>query len=328
MILVTGATGFLGNRLVHRLTACGSRVRVLVRDEDRLLRPGDGDLDVHVGDVTDTEALRRAVDGCDRIVHAAALVREWAPDRSQFDRVNVEAPLALLDLAREASRVVIVSSFMALGPSGDRPADEDHEVPGRTFFNDYERTKTTAHFRLAERLAFTPPLVVVYPGVIYGPGPRTAGNIMVRLILDHARGKMPGLVGSGRQLWSYVHVEDVVDGILAALDQPGGSRFVLGGENVSQRDFWKTACDLAGLRPLTRRIPLWAARTVARISFLSSRLVGREPGMTPGAVRIFDHDWALDSGRAREAFAWDPRSLEDGLRDTIEWLRREGDLSS
>jgi farnesol dehydrogenase len=327
MLLVTGGTGFLGTRLVERLAARGDALRLLVRDPDRA--PGV-EAEVVVGDVTDREAIRRAVRGCDRVVHAAALVREWAPDPTLFDRVNVDAPLALLDEAAEAgvAKVVVVSSFIALGPTDGGTADEDHHVSGRRWFNDYERTKAEGHRRLSDRLEADPPLVVVYPGVIYGPGPRTAGNIMVRLILDHAAARHPGLVGNGEQIWSYVHVEDVVDGILAALEQEGGTRFVLGGENVSQRGFWDTVAELTGLPRVRRRIPLWLARFVARMSFLAARIRGREPTMTPGAVRIFDHDWALEDRRAREAFGWSPRSLEDGLRDTVDWLRREGDLPS
>jgi farnesol dehydrogenase len=328
MILLTGATGFLGSRLAHRLAARGDALRLLVRDAARAPRPEGASVETVVGDVTDPEAVRRAVEGCDRVIHAAALVREWVRDRSEFDRVNVEAPGSILDVAAAAgaSKTLVVSSFIALGPTDGGVADEDHEVPRRSFFNDYERTKTLGNERLRARDPSAPPLVIVYPGVIYGPGPKTAGNIVVKLLLDHAAGRMPGLLGKGDQVWSYVHVEDVVDGILEALEQPGGSRFVLGGSNVSQRAFWEAATERAGLPPLTRRIPLWAARAVARCSFLAARLRGREPTMTPGAVRIFDHDWALDSGRAKAAFGYAPRPLGEGLDDTIAWLRREGDL--
>jgi NAD+-dependent farnesol dehydrogenase len=330
MILVTGGAGFLGTRLVQRLAERGEDMRLLVRDPSRAPGPAGVDVDIVAGDVTDDETLRRAVDGCDRVIHAAALVREWAPDPTLFDRVNVEAPLALLDAAGGAGveKVVVVSSFIALGPSGERPATEEHEVPDRTFFNDYERTKTEGRRRLRERLGSPPALVIVYPGVIYGPGRKTAGNIMVRLILDHAKGKMPGLLGGGKQLWSYVHVDDVCDGLLASLDQPGGSAFVLGGDNVSQRDFWQAVSTVGGLPVLRRRIPLFAARAVAGLSFLRARLLGREPPMTPGAVRIFEHDWALDSSHAHRTFGYAPRSLEEGLGDTFAWLRREGDIPS
>jgi len=330
MILVTGSTGFLGSRLVAALARRGDELRLLVRDPERAPRPDGASVDVVVGDITDRAVLERAVSGCDRVIHAAALVREWAPDPTDFDRVNVEAPQILLDAAAEAgvSKAVVVSSFIALGPTDGGTADEDHRDDRTSWFNDYERTKTLGNVALRARDASSPPLVIVYPGVIYGPGPKTAGNIMVKLILDHAAGKMPGLLGKGNQVWSYVHVEDVVGGILSALDQPAGSRFVLGGDNVSQRDFWTTAARRSGLPEIKRRIPLWAARLVARCSFLAARARGKEPTMTPGAVRIFDHDWALDSARARAAFDYAPRTLDDGLADTVAWLRREGDLPS
>jgi nucleoside-diphosphate-sugar epimerase len=95
---------------------------------------------------------------------------------------------------------------------------------------------------------------------------------------------------------------------------------------VRQRDFWTAVARHSGLPEIRRRIPLVAARFVARCSFLAARLRGREPTMTPGAVRIFDHDWALSSSRARGAFGYAPRDLDAGLADTVAWLRREGAL--
>ena len=102
MILVTGSTGFLGQRVFRRLVDRAEDVRLLVRDASRLDIPDGATPDVMEGDVTDEASLRRAVEGCDRVVHAAALVREWVRDPTEFDRVNVEAPGRLLDAASDA----------------------------------------------------------------------------------------------------------------------------------------------------------------------------------------------------------------------------------
>ncbi len=327
MILLTGSTGFLGSRLAARLREEDS-LRLFVRDPERAPLPADDRVEHVVGDILDREALRAAMEGCDRIVHAAALVREWAPDPTMFDRVNVDAVEHLVDDAETMGidRVVVVSSLLALGPTDGGTADENHFVPFEGHENDYVRTKAAAAERLRSRLDQSGSLVLVYPGVIYGPGNLTPGNIMVRLILDHAAGKFPGLVGSGRQLWNYVHVDDVADGIARALDGPAARRWVLGGENISQQDFWEAVANLSGLPRVRLKLPRLLVRLIARSSFIRARLRNREPVLTPGGVMVFDHDWALDSARAIRELGYAPRPLRQGLDETIAWLKAEGQL--
>ena len=325
--LLTGGSGFLGRALAPRLAREGE-LRLLLRDAARAPLPvGDG-VEHAIGSLEDPDSVRAALEGCDRVVHAAALVREWDPDPTRFERVNVDATMRLIDDAADAgvTRVLVVSSLLALGPTDGGVADERHFARYADHENPYVRTKALAAERLRARLPHDPDLTLVYPGVIYGPGPLTPANIMVHLLLEHARGALPGMLGFTRRVWNYVHVEDVAEGIARALAAPGGRDWILGGENADQRTFWRLACAHAGLPPVRLRVPLLLARLIARREAIRAALGGREPTLTPGAIDVFAHDWALDSTRARRELGFEPRGLDEGLADTVRFLRAGGRL--
>ncbi len=230
-ILITGGTGFLGRRIVAEL-APRHTLRLLVRrGSSRERFPETPRLEFAEGDVTDRASLVKAIAGCDAVIHAAALVKILAPSE-HFDRINVGGLENVLAAAESAAagaveRMVYVSSFMALGPTEKGPGgqlDETAEVKDRVWINDYERTKALADRAARKAIAAGAPLDVVYPGVIYGPGEMTEGNIVVRHVLDLVHGRLPGLLGKPERRWNYVYVDDVANGVALALEKPKPGR--------------------------------------------------------------------------------------------------------
>jgi NAD+-dependent farnesol dehydrogenase len=323
-VLVTGATGFLGKTVARRLAEGGHELRLLAREGSKLdgLPPGE----VTRGDVTDLESLRRAADGCGAVVHMAALVKTWVPDPAQFDAVNVGGLRHVLEAARQAgARLVYTSSFIALGPAGPTPADESLVHPGDRYRNDYERTKALADGLARAAAAAGQDVVLLYPGVIYGPGEQTAGNLVVKMLLDHARGKTPGILGPGDRLWSYAYVEDVADGHLAALERGAkGQRYLLGGENVDMNGFYAALREVAGLAPPRRHLPYAVGAALGRLLYAWAELTGHPPEFTHREVAIFREHWAYSSARAERELGYHPRPLRDGLAQTVAWLRERG----
>jgi farnesol dehydrogenase len=327
-ILLTGGTGFLGRRIAARL-ARDHELRLLVRRDAR--RDGlPSTAELTTGDVTDRESLARAMAGCDAVVHAAALVKILAP-AAEFDRVNLGGLANVLAASATAGirRVLYVSSFIALGPTEQGAGGELDEsaepLPGgheRRWINDYERTKALADASARRAIATGAPVVVVYPGVIYGPGELTEGNIVVRHLLDLAHGRLPALLGRPERRWNYAFVEDVAAGIAAALERaPIGGRYVLGGENVTQAEFYRLAGELGGIRVPQRRFPDFVAKAAGAAMKLAARLTGGTPKLTPDLVEIYRHDWALDSSRAVRELGYAPRPLRSGMAATFDWLR-------
>lgn len=325
-ILVTGATGFLGRRVVAELAPRHDLV-VLVRPTSDASRFPAGVGLAH-GDVTDRASLARAAGDVELILHAAALVKILAPDRD-FERVNVGGLSNVLEVARSGGkRVVYVSSFMALGPTEGGPAgelDERAEPRERVFINAYERTKTRADRLARQAIAAGEPVQVVYPAVIYGPGEMTEGNIVVRALLDVLHRKVPALLGDPARRWGYAFVDDVAHGVVRVVEAAApGTRYMLGGENVSQGEFYRLVGELSGVAMPRRRMPDAVASTLGWLMRTTAQITGGVPKLTPDLVEVFRHDWAYSSAAAERELGYRPRPLREGLATTLAWLAESG----
>jgi NAD+-dependent farnesol dehydrogenase len=325
-ILLTGASGFLGGKLAE-LLAPAHELRLLYRAEaQRAAFPAGAE--ALRGDLRDAASLERAMAGCDAAIHAAALVKILAPARD-FDAVNVEGLRNVLAAAERTglSRLVYVSSFMALGPTEKGPGGElDETAPAaeREFINDYERTKTRADRLAREAIEAGRLLDVVYPGVIYGPGSLTEGNIIVRHLLDLAGGKLPALLGKPERRWNYVFVDDVAGGIVRLLEGTPGRRYILGGENVLQEELYALVARLGKIKVPSLRMPDWLAKTSGFAMKSWAQLTGGTPQLTPDLVEVYRHDWSYSSAKAGRELGYAPRPLAEGMGLTLDWLRREG----
>ena len=308
-VLVTGGTGYLGRAIVAALAARGHELVIFARGASRSGLPGTA-VD---GDIRDRAAVERAALGCDAISHSAALVSIWRRRREDFDDVNVGGLRHVLAAATAhgTPRVLYTSSFVAIPPRG-------RTEPLQA--NDYQRTKVAADRAADDAVRDGSPLIRVYPGVIYGPGAFTEGNLVGRLIADHLKHKLPGLVGPEHR-WSYAYVNDVAAGHCAALERGRvGGRYLLGGENAPQQRVFEILQQLTGRRP-PLRIPFPVADLMGAAEEWRVRLFGGTPLITRGAVEIFRHDWSLDSSEAVRDLAYTMTPLADGVRRTLESIR-------
>jgi farnesol dehydrogenase len=305
-VLVTGGTGYVGRAIVRTLAREGHTPIVFARAASRSGLPGR----LVDGDVCDRAAIDRAAEGADAVCHSAALVSLWRPRRADFDEVNVGGFRNVIDVcqARGLPRLLYTSSFLALPPAG-------HRVPIAA--NDYQRTKV-AGLELARAAAARGlPIVSMLPGVIYGPGAATEGNLVGRLVNDHLEGRLPGVIGADRQ-WSFAYVEDVAAAHVAALTRgEPGREYALGGENVPQMRLFEILRRIRGTS-LPRRIPFGIATALAYFEEARSALVGRPPLLTRGAVEIFRHDWPLDSRPSVEDLGYRVTPLERGVQTLLE----------
>jgi len=328
-IFITGATGFFGSRLVGSLLEnTEHRLVCLVRAGRSSALPESGRISFVEGDLTRPEDLTRAMAGCRAVIHSAAMVAAWARDRSAFDRVNVEGTLNVLRAAGEAGaeKILYTSSFLALGTSENGPLSEEGPHERDRHFNDYERTKYLANLRareLAGREGL--PLVILYPTVMYGPGPLTPGNLVVNLLIDYMRGKLPARLGDGSPRWNYVFVNDVAEGHLLALEKAApGERFILGGENVSTSEFFNAIEQATGVKQPRLAVPFSLARLAGAAGELLALLTGRIPQTTRAVIDIFRRNWIYDSSLAERRLGYSHLGLQEGLRRTVDWIKAEG----
>ncbi|MGA2631956.1 MAG: NAD-dependent epimerase/dehydratase family protein [Terriglobia bacterium] len=319
MILLTGATGYLGSQIAQKLIARKMPFRVLVRDAARLrFDPVAANCEVITGSLTTPEGLNAALRGVDAVIHTAALVKMWVHDPGRFWQTNVHGLTELLRASAAAGvrRVIYTSSFIALGPSADENAGENlvHRGP---YSNEYEQTKAQALAWLRhEGRDF--PVVTLLPGVIYGPGPLTEGNLMGGMIEQYLAGRFPGLLGSGNQRWSFAFNKDVVDAHLAALEKgKPGEEYVLAGDNRSLNEFFRVLTALSGVRHPVLHLPFWAGKMAGAAEIFRAKFLSHTPQLTPGVVNIFKHDWVYSSAKAEAELDYRVTPLEVGLRNTL-----------
>jgi farnesol dehydrogenase len=321
---MTGATGFLGNELLKKLHQNGHSISTLVRSPEKVSFP-EG-VKVIKGEVESPVTYKSALKDQDVFVHIAALVKMWVRDPSQFDRVNVEATENAIRLASEAGipKFVYASSFIALGPSDGTLLKEDDPRRSNVFHNDYERTKFLADQKARQLQKEGFPVYILYPAVIYGPGNLTYGNIVAKNLIPFLKGLMP--FGLPLKAWSYVFVQDVVNGFVKVIEgNPPSNRYILGGENHTGESFYNVVYEVTGKKPPLVNMPFGMAKMAGYGEYFLAKIFGREPSLlTHEVVEIYKLSWAYDSSRAINELNYSITSLKDGLIEMIGWLKNEG----
>src|SRR5579863_771861 len=268
MILLTGATGYLGSQIARALIERKKTFRVYVREPRRLeFNPGDAPCEIFVGDLDGPHSLESAMRGVKQVIHTASLVKMWARNPRDFERVNVAGLQNILRAAATAGveRVVYTSSFIAMGPSANPGASEGLRHTGR-YANKYEETKARALDWLREDGFRKFPVVALLPGVIYGPGPETEGNLVGQMIRQYLAGKFPGLLGTGEQRWSFSYIDDVAVAHIAALDHGNaGEEYILGGDNRTLNDLFRIVGDLTKVRRPVRHLPFTLGKLLGAV---------------------------------------------------------------
>ncbi len=320
--LVTGASGFIGRRLVAALAERGEDLRLLCRpkaDASGLEAHGAA---ICRGDIGDLPSIRAAIAGCDRVYHLAACARGWARDNERFIRDNIEGVRNVLDAAliHGVDRVVSVSSSVSFGPSNGAPVDEGSQR-ARGPFTLYERTKVLGDACADQAFRRGLDLVVAHPTRVFGPGNLTESNSATLLLLRYLRGRWHWLPGSGRAVGNYVFVDDVVRGLILAMERGrSGEHYILGGSNVSFRELLDRVGRISRRRHLLLPIPRSCALAFSGIETIRAGLGRHHPVITPGWVRTFLADWACSSAKAAVEIGYRATPLDEALDRTIRWI--------
>lgn len=322
-VFLTGGTGYLGQALLRGLLESGHQVTAYARRPPE--EPTHPRLEWVEGDLRAGPPPAELLLQHRAVLHAAALVRSWMRDPGEFDRVNVRVWEELLAACHRLGiqKILHTSSFLSLGPSPDgRPLRETDRASREGFRTEYERTKYLADQvsdRWRERGT---PIVTLYPGVVFGPGRQTDGNLVGRMIWMIARRRFPGVFGDGSQIWNLAYLPDVVAGHLLALERalPGRS-YLLGGDNVRLLDLVIGVQELLGRRGGVRHIPIALAESVGGWLERLAQMTGRAPALTRGVAAVYRSHWAYDSGAAERDLGYRRTPFEPALAATVEWAR-------
>ncbi len=319
-LLVTGATGLLGNNIVRHLLAAGHAVRVLARPTADP-RPLAGlDVETTAGDVRDPEAARRACQGIEAAIHAAGHVQIGWREADVHRAINVEGTRNIAVAAREAgARLVHVSTVNALGLGRlDSPADEDSALAG-SLPVPYVTTKREAEQVVLDEVGRGLSAVIVNPATMFGPWDWKPSS--GKMLLEVTRRSLIAPVGSA----SFCDVRDVAAATVAAAQMgQSGRRYILAGHNLSYWEAWRAIAALAGKRgPRLPMGPIFRA-IAAPVCDIRTLLTGAEGAANSAALAMSRQSHCFSSARAQAELGYRIRPLDETLRDAWQWFVEHG----
>jgi dihydroflavonol-4-reductase len=323
MVLITGASGFVGSAVVRCLLRAGHKVRALVRHTSSRANLADLGVEIVEGDLLDAESIARAMQGVRFLFHVAADYRLWAPIPDEIIRTNVDGTRLVMTAARHAGveRIVYTSSVATLAARahGD-VGDETFPLRPEEAVGAYKFSKVVAENMVLAMVANDGlPAIVVNPSTPIGPGdirPTPTG----RIIVEAAAGRMPGFVDTGLNL---VHVDDVADGHLAALEKGRiGERYILGGQNVLLRDMLGEIAHYVGRTPPRLRLPRRLLFPIAYGAEALARFTGKEPFVTVTGLRLAKERMFFTSQKAEGEIGYRARPYVQAIGEAIDWFRQ------
>ena len=321
-VLVTGATGFTGGHLVRALDAAGHTVRALVRDADRIADLGAQGVDAIQGDLRDTAALARAVEGVDVVYNIAAIYRQAGLPDQTYRAVNAIAVRDLIKAAAHAGarRVVQCSTVGVHGEVEHPPANEEAPLrPGDIY--QHSKVEGEQLARDAAR-AFGIEVTIARPSGIYGPGDRR----LLKLFRNAYRG-FP-MLGSGQIYYHLTYIDDLVEGFRLCGEHPAAANRVYilaGGEVTTLNDIVRLIAKVAERSPSTVHLPVWPFWIAGAVCEACCAPFGIEPPIYRRRVDFYTKNRAFDTTRARTEIGFAPKvGINDGARLTLAWYRENG----
>jgi dihydroflavonol-4-reductase len=312
--LVTGGSGFLGTHLVRALAERGDELRLLARRRSQLGHLDDIAFERATGDVTDRRAVRRAMEGAERVFHVAGRTSLRAADRERVFETNVKGARIVFEeaLAAGVARLVHTSSAAAIGPA--RPGGTADETQAFTFGHlgiAYTNSKHEAEVEGLRLAARGLPVVFVNPTFVLGPDDPTGTSMgLVRRFLLR---RIPAYVDGGLNI---VDVRDVARGhLLAETEGAVGERYLLGGRNFTFQRLFSDLARISGVEPPPLKLPGSFVQTAVA---LASRAHLPVP-TAPDEVRSARLWWTYRNTKARRDLGFSPRPHEETLEEAVRW---------
>jgi nucleoside-diphosphate-sugar epimerase len=318
-ILITGATGYIGYKLAMEAARRDHTVHILVRDIQSPLLPVHPNIMKFKGDITDRASVLAAMQGCSKVMHAAAIAKLSAKDNSIFYSVNVEGTRNMLEaaLALNVKRFVFTSSGAVIGPSGKYPMSEN-DPRIAAFENDYEISKHWAEELVKEYCHRGLFAVIVAAPRVYGPGHDCNGNTMNILLKNILSMRLAFVPSCDNVVANYAFVDDVVKGHFLAMEKGlGGEKYILGGENLSYRSFFQTIKEKANKRIRLIRTPKFLLKIWSFLYMCICGLLKKETHISPKVVDRLAQNRALSCDKAIRQLGYSITPFSVGIQKTI-----------
>lgn len=323
-VFITGGTGFVGSRLTEKLLSLGHEVVILIRDPAKAIYSDDGKVTYVVGDLFEKKTLEQGMKGCEWVFHLAAYTKPWSEDPELPRRINVEGTVNVIEAAisNDVKRVIITSTAGTMGYSIHGQIVDERTNSQQNLKTVYEKSKAVAEMAVLKYINTKTEIIVTNPSRIYGPGKLSKSNSLTKIIKWYVSGFWRILPDSGNSIGNYVYIDDVVNGhILAALHGKNGERYILGGENLSFRDFFNKVGEASGRKRKLVSISFRTAGFLIKAAMLFSKVTGIAPVITQDWIDKYSNDAILSSEKAITELGYCITPFKEGISETIKWLR-------
>jgi dihydroflavonol-4-reductase len=326
-VLITGATGFIGNHVTRLCLEKGDDVRVMVMaGEDRAPLAGM-DVEFVEGNLLDADSLAQAVQGVEQLYHLAALFAIWTKDPDLHYKVNVDGARAMMQAAMAAGieKIVFTSSIAAIGIVGNGGwATEDTAFNSWPWASDYILSKFISHQLVKGLVSEGLPATMVMPGLPFGPGdraPTPTGTMILRTLKGQMKNYWDGGVCA-------VDVRDVAAGHVLAMDKGRiGQSYILANKdgNMTNKTFLGMVGEIAGVPNVAKNeVSGQTMLRVAKMAELWSKLTGRPPITTyKNTLYVLQHGY-VDPTRAVQELGLPQTPIETAVADSVQWFRENG----
>jgi dihydroflavonol-4-reductase len=322
--LVTGGTGFLGANLAKRLLEQGWSVRILRRSTSPLDAVKDLQVEHTIGDVTDLDSLVAAMQGVDVVFNVAAISQYWRSTPNLIYKVNVGGAQNVFEAAARSGvkRIIHTSSAAAVGIIRGRSATESdpfNQPPDRF---PYGHSKWLAEGMVRERVKTGQDIVMVNPAAIVGA--RDINWISGSILREAKRGHIPVIPQGGV---NFVAVQDVVAGHIASVAQGrSGERYILGGENLTNRQTTEMACEIVGVKPPRMTQPRWTIPLAGWVLDVIAKIVGPRLPLSGEQMRLTAEHIYFDSSKAQRELGLPHTPVRQALKECYDWYVEHGYL--
>jgi len=309
---VTGATGFVGGRVARQLVEAGHEVVVVVRNPAKAKDLADLGIAVHQGDITDKESMRGPMAGIDGVFHIAGWYKVGVKDKSEGEKINIQGTRHVLELMKELDipKGVYTSTLAVFSDTGGRLVDETYRYNG-PHLSEYDRTKWVAHYEVADPMIEAGlPLVIVQPGLIYGPG--DTSNVRTTFI-QYLQRKLSMIPEKTAFCWA--HVDDIARGHILAMDigQPGES-YIIAGPRHTFVEAMEMAEQITGIPAPRLRVAPGVMKAMAGLMGMVEKVVPVPDAYTGEGLRLLAGvTYIGNNAKAKRELGYNPRPLREGL---------------
>ncbi|MFA5400302.1 MAG: SDR family oxidoreductase [Dehalococcoidia bacterium] len=321
-IVVTGATGHIGNVLVRELLAQGHSVRALVPPFENDLPIRGLDVEIVAADVCDAASLSTAFEGADAVYHLAGIIAITPGREALLQKVNVQGTRNVVDACLESGvgRLVYTSSIHAIQePPQGIVINETFPVDPDNVLGPYARSKAMATLEVKKGMAHGLNAVIVHPTGVIGPFDFRISE-MGQLMLDFIRGKLKAYLDGA---YDFADVRDVAHGMtLACSKGRRGESYILSGERVSIKRIMELLEEISGVKAPKFKVPAWLAHSVGKLAPIYYRIARSKPLFTDYSVDVLRSNSVVTSEKARMELGYKPRSAHESIFDSVAWFRQ------